>query len=254
MTFSAQLHLRRCRVGARPRTDGAPFIGNGSRIQIGDDFVLTSRPVQSHLVAGEKGRLEIGHGVVIGQGAAIAAHTLIRIGDRTRLGDFVVIADTDFHVPGDRDAAPPTAPVVIGADVRIGSRVTILRGATLGDGCEVAAGSVVSGPVPARARVAGVPARPVVPANVPRADAGSAAGGVVARVVRAALGLSADPPQDAGPGQLAGWDSLGSLKLLLALEEEFGITLQEHAVAGAKSVADLAAAVEHARARAGSDR
>lgn len=246
MSLRARLHLLRCaRVGPRPRTAGAPYIGHGAGISIGADFFLASRPVQSHLVTGVSGKLEIGDGVVIGQGAAIAAHTLIRIGPRTRIGDFVVIADTDFHVAGDKSAEPPTTPVAIGADVRIGSRVTVLRGATIGDGAEIAAGSVVSGNVEARARVAGVPARKVsAGARQERSAEGPM---VVAGVVRRALGLESDPPPEAGPDQLPGWDSLGSLKLLLALEEEFRVTLKEEVIARARSVSDLGAAVEEAR-------
>lgn len=50
-------------------------------------------------------------------------------------------------------------PVVIGNDVWIGDRVTILPGAKLGDGCVIGAGAVVTGEIPAFAVVAGVPAR-----------------------------------------------------------------------------------------------
>ena len=50
-------------------------------------------------------------------------------------------------------------PVVIGNDVWIGDRVTILPGVTIGDGCIVAAASVVTHDVPPYAIVGGVPAK-----------------------------------------------------------------------------------------------
>jgi len=50
-------------------------------------------------------------------------------------------------------------PVVIGNDVWIGCGAVILGGLTLGDGCIVAAGAVVTKDVPAYAIVGGVPAK-----------------------------------------------------------------------------------------------
>lgn len=52
-------------------------------------------------------------------------------------------------------------PVVIGNDVWIGARVTILRGVTIGDGAIVAGGSVVTKDVEPYAVVGGVPARTI---------------------------------------------------------------------------------------------
>jgi acetyltransferase-like isoleucine patch superfamily enzyme len=50
-------------------------------------------------------------------------------------------------------------PVTIGDDVWLGARAIIVRGVTVGEGAVVGAGAVVSKDVPARAVVAGVPAR-----------------------------------------------------------------------------------------------
>ena len=62
-------------------------------------------------------------------------------------------------------SAPPPSDLplkgdtVVGNDVWIGARVLILKGITIGDGAVVAAGSVVTRDVPAKALVAGNPAR-----------------------------------------------------------------------------------------------
>lgn len=50
-------------------------------------------------------------------------------------------------------------PIIVGNDVWIGTRATILSGVTIGDGAVVAAGSVVSKNVPPYAIVAGNPAK-----------------------------------------------------------------------------------------------
>jgi acetyltransferase-like isoleucine patch superfamily enzyme len=126
---------------------------------LGDRFRLTSLPVGSHMVSGPEGTLEIGDDVSIAYGAAIAAYKQIRIGNGTRVGPFVIIMDTDFHVIGDQAQRHDKAtPIAIGSGVRIGSRVTILRGSVIHDDASIAAGSVVTGVVPRGARAGGVPA------------------------------------------------------------------------------------------------
>ena len=52
-----------------------------------------------------------------------------------------------------------SADVIIGEDVWVGTRVTILPGVTLGRGCIVAANALVTKPVPPYALVVGMPAR-----------------------------------------------------------------------------------------------
>ena len=244
MTLLARFFLRDCdSVGRRPRLVGRPWIENGGRIVLGDDVHFSSCPVQSHFVV-RGGSLEIGSAVSIGQGAAISVYQHVRIGDGTVLGAFSTIADTDFHVAGDRFAKPSTAPILIGKHVRIGDRVTILRGTQIRDGAVIASGSVVAGNVDPHVRVAGVPAR-----------VAQAAGSGDARhteerlpeIVQRVLGLSERPRLDQGPDAIDRWDSLGTLKLMLALEEEFQISLREDEVTRALCVADLVTAVEAAR-------
>jgi maltose O-acetyltransferase len=233
------------RVGLDSVLDAKPTVVNRGRMEIGDHFHLASRPVESHMVTGPSGRLLIGDDVAIAHGAAIACFERVEIGDGVRIAPYVVIMDTDFHVQGDRTERHETLPIHIGKGVRIGSRVTILRGATIGDGAFVEAGSVVSGEVPRGARVAGLPAR-VKAAS--RGDSG-AVNDDVPLVVMRALGLDAPPALEHGPPQIAQWDSLGALKLLLALEDSFSVSLAEDEVARAASVSDLISLVSRAIAR-----
>lgn len=236
-------------LGARPRVSGLPFVENLGTLTIGDDLQLASGPVRSHLVTGVHGSLRMGHHVTIGPGAAIAAEERVEIGDGAHLSAMVMLFDTDYHVAGDAHAPPPTAPIVVGPDVWLGEGVTVLRGSTIGRGARVEAGSVVSGVVPEGARVAGVPARPVPApddgahrATAPASDA--ALERDVLRLAQAIFVLPALPALADGPATLAAWDSLGSLRLLVSLEEAFGVHLPTGALAGVRDLAGVCALVK----------
>lgn len=258
-TAHAAVQLRRAdRVGLRPEVHGHAYVENYGRMEIGDRFRLDSRPVQSHLVTGARGTLEIGHDVSIGHGAAIAAHALVRVGSRVQMGAFVMVMDTDFHDTVNRDHVPEGQPILIGAGARLGSRVTVLRGAVIGEGAQIEAGSVVSGEIPPHTVAGGVPARVLrrvgeAPGAVTAApEASGSAGGAlerVGRVVQLTFNLAQLPAADAGPGQVKGWDSLGTLRLILALEDAFGVSLSEDEMARVRTLADVAATVEAAAAR-----
>jgi acetyltransferase-like isoleucine patch superfamily enzyme len=97
-------------------------------------------------------------------GTTICAAQSVVIGDYTRIGANVTIADTDFHSldPSkrrDNDEAnyAKVAPIVIGHDVFIGASSFILKGVRVGDYAVVGAGSVVTKDVPDYAVVAGNP-------------------------------------------------------------------------------------------------
>ena len=62
----------------------------------------------------------------------------------------------------------------------------------------------------------------------------------IGAVVQAALDLAAPPAPGLDRSSIAAWDSLGALKVLLALEDQFDVRLDETAVAAARSIADLA--------------
>jgi acetyltransferase-like isoleucine patch superfamily enzyme len=234
--------LRNCHhVGDGVVLDGRPTVIGDGTIRIGDRFHLASRPVASHLIAGRGAAVTIGDDVSIGHGAAIAGYAGIAIGARTRIGPNAIIIDTDFHVVGNLAARPEPVSITIGRDVRIGSRVIVLRGSHVSDGVAIAAGSVVRGVVPEGARVAGVPARVTAPSDATPPN--------VPEVVMRSFGLASLPGNDSGPHEIPYWDSLGSLNLLLALEEAFDVVLDEKDLAKAATVGEVSNLLNRALAR-----
>lgn len=124
---------------------------------------------------GEHGTCSVGDFTLL-NGAIVMAEERIEIGSHCLVSWNVGIADSDFHplAPAarrvdakalapfyeNRPARPPlrTAPVVIGDNVWIGMHAIILKGVTIGENSVVAAGAVVTKPVPANVVVAGNPA------------------------------------------------------------------------------------------------
>ncbi len=243
-----------CRqIGDDLFVDGTPTVVEwfGGHIEIGDRFRFSSRPVPSHMYSA--GLLKIGDDVWIGHGAAIAATRRVTIGDRTHIGPFLVLMDTDFHGERARPGARLTtdtaisdesgyAPVAIGSDVRIGAQVTILRGSTIGDGATIASGSVVNGRIPDGVYAAGVPARPLQSRDLRAALVSEAID--VAEIAARVFGLAAPPAGDEGPNEISEWDSLGSLKLLLALEDALGRAVDADAFAGASTIGEVQQVVD----------
>ena len=107
--------------------------------------------------------LTIGDRCVVGRNATILAHREIVIDDDVWMGNGVFISDqnhdwTEPDRPIGTQAQDPR-PVHIGASSWIGNGAMILPGATIGRRAVVAAGAVVTIPVPDHAIVGGVPAK-----------------------------------------------------------------------------------------------
>lgn len=127
---------------------------------------LRCKTIPIELGASSNGTLVIGERVFINTGSTVVANHSIEIGDDCRIGDLVAIFDTDYH---SLEPSRPIrmAPVRLGKNVWVGRSATILPGVTIGDHAAIAAGSIVTGDVPARTLVAGVPARPIRTLDIP---------------------------------------------------------------------------------------
>jgi acetyltransferase-like isoleucine patch superfamily enzyme len=102
--------------------------------------------------------LEFGNNVFINANSKIICDEHIRIGDNVTIAWDVEIMDSDIHNVL-REGFKKLKPVDIGNNVWIGSRATILKGVKIGDGSDIATGTIVTKDVPARSLVAGVPGK-----------------------------------------------------------------------------------------------
>lgn len=107
--------------------------------------------------------IRIGNNVGIGEYAYLGGAGGLEIGDDCIVGQYF-----SCH-PENHNYAIPNIPIrmqgvnrkgiIIGKNCWIGSKVTILDGVTIGDGCILAAGTVVTKSFPANSIIGGVPAK-----------------------------------------------------------------------------------------------
>jgi acetyltransferase-like isoleucine patch superfamily enzyme len=107
------------------------------------------------------GPLASGRGTYINRECLLEAAGGLTIGSQTGIGPRVTILTISHELmPGyPRHGPTRIEPVTIGSNVWIGAAVTILPGATIGDGCMIAAGSLVRGMLAPDGLYAGIPAR-----------------------------------------------------------------------------------------------
>lgn len=166
-------NLRRCWAAA---SHAGIYLDRTVSISTGVGFKLTdggvarffngvsiSRGVDIHVQAGD---LSVGRDSFIGPWTTIVSCDSIQIGENCLIAERVTIRDHDHRIHDGgavpiRRAGMCTAPIHIGNDVWIAAGAIILKGVALGDGAVVAANAVVRSSVPARAIVAGVPAKVV---------------------------------------------------------------------------------------------
>ncbi len=152
ITGHGSVQLGRCQLGVWP----SPYYLNTY-------IHIEARQVTAKVV--------IEDGVWINNNAAIIAErTSIHIGANTLIGSEFTVYDSDFHdTHPDRrlTGMHKCAPVNIGKNVFLGSRVTVLKGVTIGDNAVIAAGSVVTRNIPPSSIACGAPARVI--AQIPQA-------------------------------------------------------------------------------------
>jgi maltose O-acetyltransferase len=152
-----EIRLGRCHLGVWP----SPYLFSG----------------YAHIEARTNtSSVHIADGVWINNNAVIIAERCrISIGKNTLIGTEFTVYDSDFHdLHPDRrlSGVAKTAPVTIGENVFIGSRVSVMKGVTIGDNSVIASGSVVTVAIPRNCIAAGVPARVVAEAVVAIGDKG----------------------------------------------------------------------------------
>jgi acetyltransferase-like isoleucine patch superfamily enzyme len=83
---------------------------------------------------------------------SITCKESIRIGDRTQIGNNVVMVDHD-HTNHRKWDEYKTEPIVIGNNVWIGANSVILRGSKIGDNSIIGAGCIIKGEIPENSKV-----------------------------------------------------------------------------------------------------
>lgn len=160
-----------------------------ARIEVGDDCIIYE---DASINSYDNGSVQIGHSSIIGR-TLIYSKASVKIGHHVVTSWDVFIQDYDPHPVEPRlrevqmdlmiknfqprfDKGPfddieqltaqmqewqmPKDEIVIGNNVWLGAQTTILKGARIGDGCVVAARSVVlKGDYPANSIIAGYPAK-----------------------------------------------------------------------------------------------
>jgi acetyltransferase-like isoleucine patch superfamily enzyme len=158
--IKSKFYLRNVtQVGKRVRTIEKPRIENFGTMIIGDDTVLRSINVPVELCTEPGATLSIGHNCSFNYGVSIGAVKLIEIGNRVRLGPYVMVIDSAFHTIYNRDIRPSPKPVFISDDVWVGAKSSILPGVKIGRGSVVGIGSIVTKDVDPFSVVAGSPAK-----------------------------------------------------------------------------------------------
>ena len=107
--------------------------------------------------------LTIGRHCFINYGCSFDTLAAIDIGEGCRIGMETMICTSTHDLAGPEQRGGPlrAEPVRVGRGVWIGARVTVLPGVTIGDGCVIAAGSVVTNDCKPDSLYAGIPARRV---------------------------------------------------------------------------------------------
>jgi serine acetyltransferase len=182
--FQCVIYLRRpfwMLRGSNVRLVNTPRIRWGRFVRLGDGVKL---------MALGTGQIQLGNKVSIGDYSRLIISTtpmmpgaFIHIGDQVGMGEFAYLGGAggltigkgciigqyfschpENHVYDDtgceiRLQGVTRKGIVIGEDCWIGSKVTVLDGVTIGNGCVIAAGAVVNKDVPSYSVIGGVPAK-----------------------------------------------------------------------------------------------
>lgn len=144
--------------------EGAGYISIGDNTWFGRELVLTAW--DSYREQRFRPEIIIGKNCHFGEWNHITAINRIEIGEACLTGKWVTITDnahgltdaSSLRIPPLERELVSKGPVVIGRNVWIGDKATILPGVTVGDGAVIAANAVVTKDVPAYSVVAGIPA------------------------------------------------------------------------------------------------
>ncbi len=142
------------------------YIGRGGRLDIGPEARLhfgRGIYLRANFNGDFYGKVTIGDGVFFNRNCYVAVHGELVIGNNSIFGEGVSIHDENHVIGCSSDPIDERGfvikPVIIGSNVWVGAKATILPGVHIGDNAVVGANSAVTHDVPACTVVGGVPAR-----------------------------------------------------------------------------------------------
>lgn len=151
-------------------TEGFVFLGRNVTLEArrGYGRLIIGRWVhigQGNTIRCHEGTLRIGDKCIFGKDNTVNCYLDIEFGATTIVADWVYVCDfdhvfTDIEVPI-KDQGIVKSPVRIGPDVWVGTKVSVLRGSTVGQGSVLAAHCLVNRDIPPYSVTVGVPARVV---------------------------------------------------------------------------------------------
>jgi len=153
-------------------------LGPGVDFNLGGSYRNTLKPAGSkgQIRIGEQGWIEkgavlwafdgsirMGKNVFLGPYTTVYGHGGVEIGDDALISMKVTILSSNHRIPDKsrhiRWEESDPLPTKIGRDVWIGANAVILGGVTIGDGCVVGAGAVVTKNIPPYNVAKGIPAK-----------------------------------------------------------------------------------------------
>lgn len=157
---------RGVRLGQNVRV--APFVSIEDDVKIGNDVFIGSftviRPyteIGNNVDFGPHCNVA-GHGVKIGDRVSITAYSLIAKGSIIESDVFIgprFTSTNTNNISHGRSHSPPSTPPIIKAWARVGTRVTLLPGVTLGENSFIGSNSLVTQDVPGKELWYGSPAQ-----------------------------------------------------------------------------------------------
>lgn len=153
-------------------------ISFGANVTIDDNTVVDARGAagvsfgdaaiinRNSIVQSKGGDIEIGRSVSVGTASTLVSWSGIRIGDHAILAGGCYLSAgkfefDDLETPIAEQRSYSTGPILIGENVWVATRVTILDDVRIGRGAIISAGSVVTGNIPAGSVAHGNPAKVV---------------------------------------------------------------------------------------------